>query len=173
METTMRPMPGDYPAFYAGYVESVDGDDLLAALLHASAVMRQTVGNLTSEKEGHRYAPGKWSVKEVVQHVVDCERIFASRALCIARGETKDLPGFDENAYAGEARTDLRPLADILREHNAVRSATMELFLGLDAESISRKGTVNGKLMTVAALGWIIAGHTMHHLNIIRERYLA
>lgn len=169
----MRPVPGDYPAFYAGYVESAEGDDLLSALHRTSAAMRNTVGDLPAEKQEYRYAPGKWSVKEVVQHVVDCERIFAYRALCIARGETKDLPGFDENAYAIAARADLRPLFEILREHDAVRAATMELFQGLDAESASGKGSANGKPVTVAALGWIIAGHAMHHLRIIKERYLS
>jgi uncharacterized damage-inducible protein DinB len=166
-------MPGDHPSFYAGYMDDIEGDDLLLALRHASEAAQMTLGELPPGKQDHRYAPGKWSVKEVLQHLVDCERIFAYRALCIARGETKDLPGFDENAYALAARTGPRPLADILREHDAVRAATLELFQGLDAESVSRKGMANGKPMTVAALGWIIAGHAMHHLRIIRERYLA
>ncbi|MEO8734541.1 MAG: DinB family protein [Flavobacteriales bacterium] len=173
MSNIMRPIPEEYPAFYSGYVESAEGDDLLAALQHASAAMHKTVGDLPPEKQEHRYAPAKWSVKEVVQHVVDCERIFAYRALCIARGEIKDLPGFDENAYAKEARADLRELADILKEHDAVRTATIELFLGMDTQSMSRRGTANGKPVNVAALGWIIAGHAEHHLRIIRERYLA
>jgi uncharacterized damage-inducible protein DinB len=171
MKMIIRPVAGDFPEFYGDYVLNAAGEDLAAALEHAADALRATFRAIPAERHEYRYAPGKWSVKQVLQHIVDCERVFAYRALCIARGETKDLPGFDEDAYAAGSGADHRELTDILREHDATRSATMALFEGMEAPAWTRKGMANSRPITPQALGWIIAGHAEHHLRVIRERY--
>lgn len=119
-----------------------------------------------------RYAPGKWTTKEVFQHIIDIERVFSYRALCFARNERAPLPGMDENAYQAQSRAGHRKPDDIMRELETVRRSTVELFESFDEEALRGSGTANGKHVTVPALGWIIAGHAEHHLRIIRERYL-
>ncbi|MFT3886091.1 MAG: DinB family protein [Flavobacteriales bacterium] len=160
------------PPYYQGYIATATGHDLFAALDHAAAGIHRYMDALPADRHAYRYAPGKWSVKEVLQHLVDTERIFAYRALRFARNDSTPLPGFDENTYVPEARSDARQLAGILREHDAVRAATIELFRGLDAQGMMRSGIANGKPISVRAIGWTIAGHAMHHLGVLRERYL-
>ncbi|MBZ0206548.1 MAG: DinB family protein [Flavobacteriales bacterium] len=172
MKTIPRPRPGDYPAYHGAYLLAAQGEDLAAAFQHATEQEKNIRGMVPDDRWEYRYAPGKWTTKEVFQHIIDTERVFAYRALCIARNERADLPGMDEDAYQAEARTGKRDIADIMRELQAVRRSTVELFNGLDAEALGRSGTANGKHVTVPALGWIIAGHSEHHLRIIRERYL-
>lgn len=173
MKNISRPQDGDYPAYHKAYLLAAKGDTLAQALQHASEEESRTHGLIPADKWEYRYAPGKWSVKEVIQHIIDTERVFAYRALAIARGDRADLPGMDEDAYQAEARTDARAVEDIMRELRAVRQGTVELFNGLDDKALAQEGTANGKHVTVPALGWIIAGHSEHHLRIIRERYLA
>src|SRR4029077_5181557 len=120
----------------------------------------------------HRYAPGKWSIKEVIGHVSDAERVFSHRALRFARGDRTRLPGFDEKAYTPAGRFDARPLPDLAAELDAVRHATIALFAGLDSEALARRGPANNKEVSVRALAYIIAGHERHHVGILRERYL-
>lgn len=172
MKTIDRPRPGDYPAYHGAYLLAAKGDDLASAFHHASEQARETLGMVPTDRLEYRYAPGKWTIKEVYQHIIDTERVFSYRALCIARQEKVDLPGMDEDAYQAEARTSQRAMGDIMREHDAVRNATIELFESFDNQAIAQKGMANGKVVTVPALGWIIAGHAEHHLRIIRERYL-
>ena len=172
MASVPRPSIEETPPFYRGYVSEVAGDDLFAALEQASRELHRFIDALPPDRHEHRYAPGKWSVKEVVQHVVDAERIFAYRALRFARNDATPLPGFDENIYVPEARSNARTLEAIMREHDAVRTASIELFRGLDAEAIDHAGTANGKPIGVRAIAWTIAGHAMHHLTVLRERYL-
>ncbi|MCB0772012.1 MAG: DinB family protein [Flavobacteriales bacterium] len=173
MITIERPKPGDFPPYFGAYVHAARGEQLDDALDMAAHEEARVFALVPPNKWEHRYAPDKWSIKEVFQHIIDTERVFTYRALCIARNEQANLPGMDENAYQAEARTALRQPADILRELKAVRQATIELFKGLDADAVARGGTANGKHITVRALGWVIAGHSEHHLRIIRERYLA
>lgn len=172
METISRPKTGDFPAYHGAYLLAAKGDDLAFALGHASAQERETHDLVPADRWDFRYAPGKWTTKEVFQHIIDVERAFSYRAFALARNERADLPGMDEDAYQIEARTAKRDIADIMRELQAVRRSTVELFEGLDAEALARSGTANGKHVSVPALGWIIAGHSEHHLRIIRERYL-
>jgi len=172
MITIERPKPGDFPPYFGAYVHAARGEQLDDALDMAAHEEARVFALVPPNKWEHRYAPDKWSIKEVFQHIIDTERVFTYRALCIARNEQANLPGMDENAYQAEARTALRQPADILRELKAVRQATIELFKGLDADAVARGGTANGKHITVRALGWVIAGHSEHHLRIIRERYL-
>lgn len=172
MNTIARPKPGDYPAYYGAYLLAARDGDLATALKHASEQQHATCAMVPGDRWEYRYAPGKWTTKEVLQHIIDMERVFAYRAFCFARNERNELPGADEDAYQAEARTGRRKVPDILREMEAVRRATVELFESLDGEALARGGTANGKHITVPALGWVIAGHAEHHLGIIRERYL-
>lgn len=172
MKTIERPRPGDYPAYHGAYLLAAQGEHLASAFRHATEQEKKTRALVPDDKWEYRYAPGKWTTMEVFQHIIDTERVFAYRALCIARNERADLPGMNEDAYQAEARTSVRPIDDIMRELRAVRESTMELFEGLDPIALGRSGTANGKHVTVPALGWIIAGHSEHHLRIIRERYL-
>ena len=127
----------------------------------------------TKSKGDFAYAPGKWTIKQVVGHICDAERIFAYRALRFARGDVAPLPGFDENAWMPAARFDARPLGDLAAELDAVRRATLALLRTFDADALARRGTANNKEISVRALAYVIAGHERHHVGILRERYLA
>lgn len=170
--TLIRPDATEYAPFYSGYVAKVpDGD--IVALLETQA--RDTAGLLTglSEEHGeHRYAPDKWTLKEVVVHIADAERIFAYRALRIARGDTTPLASFDENAYVPAAECGRRTLADLAAELAAVRTASLALVRSLSDTAAVRTGTASGNAISVRALVYILAGHERHHLALIRERYL-
>ena len=167
-----RPRKGEFADYGAADVALVEGDDAVAALIRQR---RLTVDLFEKfgENGGHRtYAPGKWTVKGVLGHLADDERIYAYRALCIARGDSRPLPGFDENAYARAASFDSRSLADLLADYEAVRDASVTLFRGLDPEAWLRRGVANGHDVTPRGLAFHIAGHELHHHGILRERYL-
>jgi uncharacterized damage-inducible protein DinB len=167
-----RPDASEYAPHYETYVTKVPDGDLLTIL---EEQRQETQGLLAGIPEGralHRYAPGKWSIKEVVGHVTDAERVFCYRALRFARGDQTPLSGFDEKAYAPAGKFDARPLPDLAAELDAVRRATIALFSGLDSEALARRGPANNKEVSVRALAYIIAGHERHHLGILRERYL-
>ena len=134
--------------------------------------MRATLANVRGEAERFRYAEGKWSIREVVGHVVDTERIMGYRACCVARGETASLPGFDENAYVQNASFDACPLPELLDELAVVREGNLALFRHLDAGAWSRVGTANAHPISVRALAYVMLGHPRHHLAVLRERYL-
>jgi uncharacterized damage-inducible protein DinB len=155
----------------APYVARVEGDDALSALEAQVADFDRVLGACTEADGARRYAPGKWSVKEVLGHVVDCERIYAYRALLFARADETELPGFDEGRYVPAGRFDERTLADLLAEWRTARAATLALFRGLPSEALSRRGVANGHLVSVRALAWLAVGHAAHHLGILGERY--
>lgn len=167
-----RPAPGDYPGFYASYVETLADGDVVRMLEEQADDLLELLRALGEDGAGTRYASGKWSVKEVVGHVADAERVFAYRALRFARADATPLPGFDENAYVAAAGFDRRTVADLAEEFADVRRATVKFFCSLDAEALARSGTANGARVTVGALAWIIAGHERHHVRLLRERYL-
>jgi hypothetical protein len=168
-----RPLPGEYADYAQPDIDFVEGDDIVATL----GAQRELVVQLFSIDEerarGLTYAPGKWTLKEVLGHLCDDERIFAYRALCVARGDTTPLPGFDEQEYMAGASFESRALADVLAEYRTVRWATITLFASMNAEQWMRRGTVNEYAVTVRGLAFHIAGHELHHLRVIRERYLA
>ena len=166
-----RPEPGEYAPFYRGYVERVPDRPLLEQLARQGEETRVWLAALPAEKAGYRYAPAKWSVTEVVGHVCDSERVFAYRALRIARGDATPLPGFDENAYVPVAKFDGRSLADLVGELRTARAATLALLRSLDPDAWRRRGTANGKPVSVRALAYMIPGHERHHLDILRTRY--
>ncbi len=168
-----RPADDEFAPFYAKYVAAVPEGDLLDTLerqLEETVALLDTIGEA---RAAHRYAEGKWSVKQVVGHMADAERIFAYRALCIARGETVSLPGFDENAYVEHGDFDARTLGSLLGELTATRRATLSLFRNLGADALARRGVANGHPITVRGIAWITAGHERHHQTILRERYLS
>ena len=168
------PLPDEYASFYAGYVARVPAGDITRTLEQCA---RETDALLRSEpartRAGHRYAEGKWSVKEVLGHVTDAERVFSYRMLRIARGDATPLPGFDENAYTPAGEFDVRTLDDLLDDFLAVRHATLRLVRGLPAQAWTRRGTASDKTVSVRALAYIIAGHELHHRTILEQRYLA
>ncbi len=165
------PAADEYDAFYAGYVATVSGRDVAAVLAMQAQQLRETCRHLTDEQALFRYAPGKWSIKQLVCHLADAERIFAYRALRISRGDTTPLPGFDENTYAEACGADDRRLADLLDEFDAARASTRAWFASLTPKQVDQRGTASGKPISVRALVYIMAGHVAHHLNILQERY--
>ena len=166
-----RPAETEYAPFYAGYVALVPETDILAALDSQVGEIRRLAGSVPAEREGYRYAEGKWSVRQVLGHLVDGERIFGYRAFCISRGEQAALPSFDENQYVAAAGSDSIPLRELVEELALVRQANLVALRRLDAREWTRVGTASGKPVSVRALAWIMAGHPRHHLQILRERY--
>lgn len=166
-----KPQPDTYPAFYHTYVNEVPENDLLQAL-HNNRQAIEPLMLQAMDKGNYRYAEGKWSIKEVLMHIIDAERIFAYRALTFARGDKNALPGFDEDAYVNYYSADKRTLQHIYGELIAVRNTTMFLFQSFDEEALQRSGIANGNAISVSALGFVIAGHANHHFKVIKERYL-
>ena len=166
-----RPAPDEFFEYYGKYIEMVPGDDAMPAMRDQIGDTIRLLEPLDEQKALHRYAPGKWSVKEVVGHLSDSERVFAYRALRMGRGDTTPLAGFDEKAFVPAGRFDARPLADVLHEFDFVRAASVALFRGMDDEALLRRGTANDKKISVRALAWILAGHELHHRRLLIERY--
>lgn len=167
-----RPLPGEYAAYAADDIARVEGDDLCAALERQREWTSALVERFGDRFGDVAYAPGKWSVKQVLGHLADDERIFAYRALCVARGDTRPLPGFDENDYMRASPFHERTLAELLEDYDAVRAASVTLFRGLAPEAWLRRGVVNGYEVTPRGLAFHIAGHELHHHRILIERYL-
>ena len=161
----------EFPPYYAKYIALVPTGDVLGTLETQFAETIALVDEAGEARAGHRYAEGKWSVREVVGHVVDTERVFTYRALAAARGETGALPAFDENVYVANAAFDARTLGSLLGEWTAVRRATLALFQHLDDDALARRVIANGAPVSVRALAWIIAGHELHHRDLLRSRY--
>jgi hypothetical protein len=169
-----RPLSGEFAEYAKPDIDAVPGDDAVMAL---EAGAKATLGLLAPLSEvavaGFTYAPGKWTLKEIIGHLADDERIFAYRALCLARDDGRELPGFDENRYTAAAGFEQRSLASLLAEYRSVRQATVALLTGLPADAWRRRGIVNGYAATVRGLAFHIAGHELHHLRTIRQRYVS
>jgi hypothetical protein len=172
MSSIQRPGADEYAPFYANYVAGVPDGDVVDTLQGQGRDLAALLSGIAEDRAEHRYAPGKWSIKEVVGHMSDTERIFAYRALRISRGDATPLAGFDQDTYVANADFGRRTLGDLLAEFGAVREATVALFGAMtDAES-RRAGSANAVPVTARALAWIAAGHERHHARILRERYL-
>jgi hypothetical protein len=173
MTTSLRARPdaSEYASFYHGYIAGVPEGDVLEHLRDSGRELLDAIGALPEERGGFRYADDKWTIREVVGHVIDAERIFTYRALRVARGDTTPLPGFEENEYVRTAGSDRRTLASLTRELGAVRESTVLLFESLPDEVWMRRGVASGKEISVRALAYITEGHPRHHLRILRERY--
>jgi len=171
--TIARPQPGEYAPYYDRYISLVQGEDILNTL---DQQRRQTMLLLSGrdEEDGDvRYAPGKWSAKEVLGHVCDTERIFAYRALRIARGDATPIEGFEQDDYVRNGPFANRPLCDRVEDFIAVRRATLSLLCNLDEAAWTRRGLANKNEVTVRALAYIIAGHELHHRRILEEKYFS
>lgn len=160
------------PHFYKNYVKQIEETDLLQALRISGHRALELVHSVPEEMADLRYAPEKWSVRELLCHMLDAERIFAYRALRFARLDKTPLAGWDENAYAPQANAAGRSLQKITVEMAHLRSATIDLFESFTPEMLSRKGTANNNELSVIALGFIIAGHETHHCQVLKDRYL-
>jgi hypothetical protein len=166
-----RPDATEYAPFYANYVARVPEGDVVSVLRDSGREITAALAAIPESRGGFRYAEGKWSVRELVGHVIDAERIFNYRALCLARGDATPLPGFEENDYVRTAGSDARTIADLVDELRVVRESTVRMFASFPDEAWTRKGVVNGREMSVRALAYITAGHARHHLQMLRERY--
>jgi uncharacterized damage-inducible protein DinB len=161
------------PHFYKNYVKQIEETDLIQALRISGHRMLELVHFIKEEKSDYRYAEGKWSVRELLCHMVDAERIFAYRALTFARNDKTNLPGFEENDYAPQANASGRSLKKIADEMAHLRIATIDMFEGFTPEMLTRKGKANNNELAVVSLGFIIAGHETHHRKFLMERYLS
>jgi hypothetical protein len=167
-----RPAADEYTEFYAGYVHLVPDGHIVATLELQIEDTLALLRGPAADRADHAYAPGKWTVKQVIGHLGDVERLMSCRALRFARHDSTPLPGFDENTYVETAGFEDRPVHGLIDDFAVVRQGTVRMFRGLPGEAWSRHGTANGKDVSVRALAWIIAGHELHHLRILQERYL-
>lgn len=168
----IRPAPDEHAPGYERYIARVPDGDVIEAMIGGMEVTAALLHDVSEETAGRAYAAGKWTLKEVLLHCADAERIFAYRALRLARGDSTELPGWDENAYAPESGANSRSVGSLLDEFESVRESTVTLFEGVPAEAWTRRGRANGVEVSVRALAWITAGHLLHHLGIIQEKYL-
>lgn len=163
----------EYATFYANYIAQVSDEYTLIEELEISLHrFIKFVQDIPMDKFDYRYAEGKWAIKDIIQHLIDAERIFAYRALRFARNDKTDLPGFEENNYVNEANANKRSIMELLTELSAVRHATMYLFKTFNEEQLKRVGVASNNEMSVRALGFVIIGHQNHHQQIFVERYL-
>lgn len=170
---TIKPSVGEYPTYFESYIDQVPEGELPDILLNQLEVTTALLSNLKESQANYRYAPGKWTLKEVLGHISDTERIMSYRLLRMSRGDQTPLQGYDEDEYVKEASFHSRSLDDLLEEFRAVRLATHALMKSLSEESWLRKGFANDKEISVRAIAYIIAGHELHHVNMIQERYLS
>jgi hypothetical protein len=168
-----KPEPGEYNPYYQKYVDLVPHGDIIHTLKVQCEETRAVLASLPEERGSHRYAAGKWSIKEVLGHIIDTERIMSYRALRIARGDTTPLAGFEQDDYVRNAGSNDLSVSSLLDEFDAVRISTALLFAHMGAEACMRKGTANNHPVSVRALAWIIAGHELHHRHVVCEKYLA
>jgi hypothetical protein len=169
----IRPEKKEYDEFYAGYVSLVPETDILTALQNQISDVQNLFAQITEEKGDFRYAENKWTIKELLGHIIDAERVFSYRALRISRNDKTPLSGFEENSYVANSNFSQRSLADLLEEFSLLRRANAILFQNLPDEAWSQTGTASDAEVSVRALAYIMVGHVRHHLNILKERYIA
>ena len=168
----LKSRAGNYPENFQRYVDEVKEDDLKAALQNQMPAAEIFFQSISEELSKRKYAEGKWTIKEVLQHVIDAERIFAYRALAFARRDTNTLPPFDENEYAVNSNANDRSWLDLVAEFSSVRKSTMFLYNSFSGEAMNAIGKASDYTIGVSTLGFVIAGHVNHHIRIIQERYI-
>ncbi len=168
----LKPDSSEYPVWFAGEIEPIFYNDLIFGLSDSLEQSISILQSLHDEQLQFRYQPTKWTIKEIWQHIIDVERILAYRAVRYARNDKTILSGFDENRYAAESMANNREWDEMLIEYEAVRRSTIYLFKSFDGDMLLKKGTTGRSEMTVRAVGYLILGHDIHHLNTIKERYL-
>jgi len=167
-----RPDATEYAPYYGKYISLIPEGDLIKIMNEQFDHTLATLGNVSETQSLARYEPGKWSIKEVIGHLVDTERIMSYRALRIARGDETPIPGFEQDDYVRAANFDARPFAEIMNEFQAVRQATLTLFRSFDEAALSRRGTASDLAVSARALTHIVAGHERHHINVLQMKYL-
>ena len=167
-----KEIAGKFPPYFEQYANLVPQDDIVAAFQAQQNHIDDFLASIPEEKTETGYAPGKWTLKEMLQHIIDGERIFCYRALCIARNEKESLPGFEEDEYAAHANANRRSWKELINEFRIVRQGTIILFQSFDSEMLSRVGLANNFEVSPGAIGFTIVGHLYHHLNVIESRYL-
>lgn len=168
---TQRPADDEYGDYYSAYIELVGGGNIIDILLNQRTETYTLIKSLAPRQGQLRYEEGKWTVQEVIGHLIDTERIFAYRALCISRGEQKPLPGYDQDAYVENAGFNSRSLQNQADEYYDLRGATCHMMRSFTPEVALRRGTANDNPLSVRAVAFILAGHEQHHLNILKSRY--
>jgi hypothetical protein len=172
MTNAGNPQTAEYASYYQRYIDLAAEEDIVGALDAQARETSALLAGLTDEQAAHRYAPDKWSVKQIVGHVIDGERIFAYRVLSIARGETQPLPGFDQEPYVVNGGADDRSMSDLAEELATVRKANVMMMRALPDEAWQRIGTASENPVSARALAYVMLGHERHHMSVIRERYL-
>jgi hypothetical protein len=168
-----RPLVGDYPAYYENYIQLTKGSNNMSELVqNFSNSLQEFYTSIPIDKENFSYAPGKWTPKEILQHVIDTERIMVYRMLTFARSDNKNLPGFDEEWYAKRANANSRTLKSLQDEWVALRASTNHFLISLTEEMLSLSGTANNYKVTVNAMGFMLFGHLLHHKKVLQEKYL-
>jgi hypothetical protein len=167
----MRPNKNDYAPYYEGYISLVEGNDIFKILVSQSIKTQEVLNSFPKAMGDFTYQPGKWTVKQVIGHLIDAERVMAYRAMCIARDEKQSLPGFDQDDYVKAGNFNKRDLFDLVYDFRLLRESNMLLAKGLDKEIFTKRGVANNNEVTVLALFYIIAGHEKHHMNILVDRY--
>lgn len=166
-----RPQPNEYPPYYESYIQLAEYDSILEGLAESHTFTLTALALIPAEKSGFRYAEGKWSVAELLQHIADTERIMSYRALRFSRNDQTELPGFDHDQYIREIDSGRLTIEELALELTAVRQSTISLFKNMDEVSLGRTGIANNFQVSVRALGYIIVGHEHHHLRILHENY--
>lgn len=166
-----KPAPGTYPVYFERYIAQVKEDDLLQAFTNQQTLIEDFLRSISEEKSLYAYAAGKWTLREMLQHIIDTERIFCYRALCFARGDKASLPGFEEDAYAANSFANNRSWQSLSEEFRTVRRATIQLFSSFDPSVMEWLGTANNNPFSVLGIGFAAIGHFIHHDAIVKERY--
>jgi len=167
-----RPQPAEFDPYYQKYISLVPEEEIIPALTGQIDDLSRLFENVSEEKGTFAYAEGKWSVKEVLSHLIDGERMFAYRALRVARGDKTPIEGFEQDGYIENSHANRRPLAELIREFDLLREANVIFFSNLESADWVRTGTANNVEISVRSLAWIMVGHVRHHVAILRERYL-
>lgn len=168
-----KPLPGQAAPYPQTYIDLIEGNDLIDALENTRIHTQSLYGQVAAEKENFRYVDGKWTIKELLIHLIDTERIFAYRALRFSRMDTAPLPGFDENWYADHCQAEGRNLPDLMDEFEIVRKSSQILFRTMNTAQLDFPGLASGMVYPPRVLGWVLAGHNLHHNRILEERYLS
>lgn len=167
----MRPSKSEYGEYFSRYIDLVKGDEVIKVLAEGLDTCSSFWNSIPEEKSAYRYAEGKWSIKELLQHLIDTERVFCYRAVSIARGEKASLQGYDHDEYALKSKADNRNWRVMVAEYVLVRKATIALFESFDDNQLGTIGSANGLPLSPRAVGFINAGHEIHHMNVVQERY--
>ncbi len=168
----MKPNKESFNEYFHYYVDLVDNNNLLNAFEDNTSLIIDTIGHLNENESNYRYAEGKWSIKELLIHLIDTETVFNYRALAIARGDKTPLPGYDYNVYVDNCNVSNCKFMQLLKMYTTQRNYTKMLYKGFNEQTLNNAGTVSNKPLTVKAIGFLTLGHEIHHMNVIKERYL-